>query len=105
MERQLALERQGEEAPRALELGVDQRLRHPVVRDVEEPGLAAGLVDFPGDLLAIVEPRGEAPCQVDDRNGLGRTGRRVDDHRGALLGAISRRRARRLNASTPRVKY
>src|SRR6266496_4023326 len=71
VQRELALERQREKAPRLAELRVDQRLRHAMVGDVEEPGLAAGLVNLARNVIAE---------EIDHRDGLRCGWRRVDDH-------------------------
>src|SRR5207247_5962561 len=81
VEAHLLLQRQGEEAPRPVELRVDQRLRHTMVGDIEEPGLAAGLVDLPRDLAA---------GEIEHRDGPGGDGWGVGDH--IRSRAISRRR-------------
>ena len=48
MYRRAPVQRQGEKAPGLLELGINEVLRHTVIRNIEETGLAAGLVYLPG---------------------------------------------------------
>jgi hypothetical protein len=81
----LHFERQRVEAARSLELRIDQRLRHAVVGDVEEPDLAARLVNLPRHLVALFGSRREASGEIDDRNAFGGASRRVGDHRSGAV--------------------
>ena len=54
--------------------------RHAVAGQIEEPGLAAGLMDFPGHRLARRRIGRKGAGEIHDRDVLGRAGRFIDDH-------------------------
>src|SRR5581483_11818042 len=73
VERHLGGERPVEETPRHCELRGDELARNPVVADIEESGLAAGLVDR-------LSRSGRVRTQVDDRDELCGFRRRIEQH-------------------------
>src|SRR5690606_4765136 len=63
----LLLARQVEEALGLGESALDQRGRHTVIDDVEEPDLAAGPADLGGDAAACRRIAGQERREIDDR--------------------------------------